>query len=90
MKYIEFETLFNEQKGGTYEHPVNAKIVAEESEIKVILYPAWSKENMNICWKLEMYVNNKFHHEFRTPDKGTMEWYITCNVRYFFNSFDEQ
>lgn len=82
MKYIELKQAFDVTKEGTYEKPINGKILSLGNSLTIVIYPAWSKENMNKCWKLEVYRNGEFDHEFRTPNKDVMEWYLESNIKY--------
>ena len=87
---------FEDMLQGSYENPKGdefeaiALLKGDSSGLYIRLHAPWSPNNINICWKLEVYSftvgdkNANYVYEFKTISLGTMEWYIHSNLAYVF------
>ena len=91
----ELKTKFDIMKSGSYatrngdQIEVIGHLKGDCVKTFIQIYAPWSKDNANICWKLESYTICKsgivWNYVFRTDKKDVMEWFIDCNVKYAFD-----
>lgn len=89
-----FGNKFASMKAGTYENCNGSEfecIVGLNGDCNkqyIRLHAPWSPNNINICWKLEVYnwklgtSQAKYVYTFKSMGQATMEWFIMANLMY--------